>query len=90
MQFTFETSPARVVFGRGGLRAALPAEVERLGAQRLIVVADPSHEMLAREAHRPVRRGDGRLVHRRRAARARRPSPSAPSRSPGSAGPTPC
>ncbi|KAE8763923.1 maleylacetate reductase [Georgenia thermotolerans] len=53
MQFTFETSPARVLFGRGGLRAALPAEVERLGAQRLIVVADPAHEMLAREATAP-------------------------------------
>ncbi|TRW47256.1 maleylacetate reductase [Georgenia yuyongxinii] len=53
MQFSFETSPARVVFGRGTVRTALPEEVERLGIQRLLVVSARALEPLAREVTAP-------------------------------------
>ncbi|WP_127125695.1 maleylacetate reductase [Georgenia sp. SYP-B2076] len=53
MQFSFETSPARVVFGRGAVTSELQAEVERLGVERLMVVVDSTWELLARRVTAP-------------------------------------
>lgn len=53
MQFSFETSPTRVVFGRGTVRSGLPDEVERLGVERVLVVTDRALESLARTATAP-------------------------------------
>ena len=41
--FTYNANPARVIFGFGTLEQ-LPAEVERLGLQRVLVVATPQQE----------------------------------------------
>jgi hypothetical protein len=38
--FIYQMLPARVVFGRG-TSAALPAEAERLGLRRLLVLSTP-------------------------------------------------
>ena len=38
--FTYQANPARIVFGAGALRE-LPAEVERLGAKRALVLSTP-------------------------------------------------
>lgn len=53
MHFSFDTSPARVLFGRGTVQTALPPEVERMGLHRVLVVAGRSHEPLARQVTRP-------------------------------------
>ena len=53
MQFSFDTSPARVVFGRGTVQTALEAEVERMGLQRMLVVASRSHVVLAQRVTIP-------------------------------------
>lgn len=41
--FTYQANPTRVVFGFGAL-AQLPQEIERLGAQRALVLATPEQE----------------------------------------------
>jgi maleylacetate reductase len=43
--FVYQSQPARVVFGRGTL-AQLPAEAERLGLQRLLVLSTPEQAAL--------------------------------------------
>ncbi|GAA4427686.1 maleylacetate reductase [Georgenia halophila] len=43
MEFTFESAPARVVFGRGTARTALADEIARIGGSRVMVVADAGH-----------------------------------------------
>lgn len=53
MQFAFDTSPARVLFGRGTVRTALPAELVMLGLERLLVVAGRADEEHARRVIRP-------------------------------------
>ena len=46
MQFTYTALPGRVVFGAGAARSRLAAEIERLGAQRLLVIAaEPEREL---------------------------------------------
>ncbi|MFD1719695.1 iron-containing alcohol dehydrogenase [Georgenia deserti] len=52
-EFTFESGPARVVFGRGTVRTAPGEELARLGAGRVIVVADAGHRPLAELAMGP-------------------------------------
>ncbi len=44
--FIYQMLPARVVFGRG-TSAALPAEAERLGLRRLLVLSTPEQATLA-------------------------------------------
>lgn len=46
--FVYQMLPARVVFGRG-TRATLPAEAERLGLRRLLVLSTPEQAMLAEQ-----------------------------------------
>jgi maleylacetate reductase len=53
VEFTYETSPARVVFGRGTVRTALPDEVVRLGADRVMVVTGASNQALAHSSVAP-------------------------------------
>lgn len=53
MRFSYQSNPARMVFGRGTARSTLPIEVHRLGAQRLLVVTPRSHEGLARALTEP-------------------------------------
>jgi maleylacetate reductase len=48
LHFTYEQPPARVVFGVGSLET-LPAEVQRLGAQRTLVLSTPEQQTDARE-----------------------------------------
>lgn len=48
LAFTYNGQPARVIFGSGTL-SQLPAEVERLGLRRVLVLATPSQEA---DAHR--------------------------------------
>jgi len=45
--FTYTAHPSRIVFGAGALRQA-PAEVERLGAQRALVLSTPEQADAAR------------------------------------------
>ncbi|HZQ74103.1 MAG TPA: maleylacetate reductase [Burkholderiales bacterium] len=45
--FTYVALPARVVFGRGRI-AALPEEVERLGAKRALVLSTPGRSTMVR------------------------------------------
>jgi alcohol dehydrogenase class IV len=47
--FTFDALPGRVVFGIGSL-SGLPDEVDRLGATRVLVFADPTTKEIADEA----------------------------------------
>jgi alcohol dehydrogenase class IV len=47
MPFTYSANPSRVVFGAGAL-AQLPAEVERLGAHRALVLSTPEQADSAR------------------------------------------
>lgn len=47
MRFAHETLPQRVVFAAGGASAAVAAEVARLGAQRVMVIAAPAEAELA-------------------------------------------
>jgi len=53
VEFTYETSPGRVVFGRGTVRTALPDEVVRLGADRVMVVTGPFNQALAHTSVAP-------------------------------------
>ena len=46
--FTYNANPARVIFGSGTL-SQLPAEVERLGLERVLVLATPQQEADARD-----------------------------------------
>ena len=43
-RFTYEGSPVRVVFGPGTARTALAAEIERLDARRVLVIASTRDE----------------------------------------------
>ncbi|MGF1646077.1 MAG: maleylacetate reductase [Kineosporiaceae bacterium] len=45
--FTYDALPGRVVFGAGASRSALAAEVERLGATRVLVIAGEAEAALA-------------------------------------------
>jgi maleylacetate reductase len=47
--FTYQAHPARVIFGAGAL-AQLPAEIERLGARRALVLCTPGQIGLAESA----------------------------------------
>jgi maleylacetate reductase len=47
--FVHEQLPSRVVFGRGAARAQLAAEVERLGAERVLLIAAEPELPLAHE-----------------------------------------
>lgn len=47
MRFTHDTLPQRVVFASGEAPAAAAAEIERLGAKRVMVIAAPAEESLA-------------------------------------------
>lgn len=51
LEFTYRTLPNRVLFGPGRI-AALPAEVERLGARRALVLSTPGKRALAEDAAR--------------------------------------
>lgn len=48
-RFTYAGLPGRVVFGAGAARTELAGELERLGAERVLVVASRSAEPMARE-----------------------------------------
>jgi alcohol dehydrogenase class IV len=48
-RFVYQALPQRVLFGSGTL-AELPAEAERLGLSRLLVLSTPGHRALAGEA----------------------------------------
>lgn len=48
--FTFDANPARVVFGAGRL-AELPAELERLGIARALLLSTPEQRVLVDAAH---------------------------------------
>jgi alcohol dehydrogenase class IV len=50
-RFVFQGTPSRVVFAWGAL-ATLPAEVERLGARRALILATPEQRPLADEVAR--------------------------------------
>ncbi len=52
--FTYEALPGRVVFGAGSARTQLAAEVERLGAERLLLVAAGHEAPLADELAAPL------------------------------------
>jgi maleylacetate reductase len=51
--FTYAALPQRVVFG-AGTRSRLPAEVERMGASRILVLSTPGHRALAEEVSRSL------------------------------------
>jgi alcohol dehydrogenase class IV len=51
IEFTYRTLPNRVLFGPGRI-AALPAEVECLGARRALVLSTPGKRALAEDAAR--------------------------------------
>jgi Iron-containing alcohol dehydrogenase len=71
-QFTYDALPGRVVFGAGAGRRLLAAEVERLGASRLLLIATQQERPARRGALDGSRRPRRRRVHRRPPARARR------------------
>lgn len=52
-QFSYEALPGRVVFGAGTARTALAAELDRLEASRILLVATESGEALARHLAEP-------------------------------------
>jgi maleylacetate reductase len=52
-QFSYEALPGRVVFGSGASRTALAAELDRLEASRILLVATESGEALARRLAEP-------------------------------------
>ncbi len=58
-QFTYDALPGRVVFGAGGARTRLAAELEALGAERILLVAAESELALAQELAAPL---GGRVV----------------------------
>jgi len=47
MKFTHDTLPQRVVFASGAAQGAVAAEIERLGAKRVMVIAAPEEASLA-------------------------------------------
>jgi maleylacetate reductase len=49
LQFSYEPQPTRVVFGAGRLDQ-LAAEIERLGAARVLVLSTPGQRRLAEQA----------------------------------------
>ena len=51
--FTYAALPQRVVFG-AGVRARVAAEVEGIGAERVLVLSTPGHRALAEEVSRPL------------------------------------
>ncbi len=53
-RFSYDALPQRVVFGPGVAREGLGAELDRLGAQRALVVCTPEEEELARELSGPL------------------------------------
>jgi alcohol dehydrogenase class IV len=57
--FSYEALPGRVVFGPGRARHALVEEADRLGAQRIVLIATGREEPLARELAAPL---GGRIV----------------------------
>ena len=52
--FVYDALPGRVVFGAGTARTALGPEVERLGGTRVLLIATPREEPLARELCGPL------------------------------------
>jgi alcohol dehydrogenase class IV len=52
--FTYDALPGRVVFGAGAARSSLAAEVDRLGASRVLVIAAPAEAALADELTGPL------------------------------------
>ena len=48
LDFVFNISPMRVLFGAGS-RHRLDGELERLGARRVLLIADPAHRKLAQD-----------------------------------------
>jgi maleylacetate reductase len=54
LDFHYEALPGRVVFGAGAARRELTAEVERLDAHRVLLVATATEEPLARELAAPL------------------------------------
>jgi alcohol dehydrogenase class IV len=53
-EFHYDALPGRVVFGAGVARRELRAEADRLGVNRLLLVATESEEPLARELAAPL------------------------------------
>ncbi|MGW3375987.1 maleylacetate reductase [Streptomyces hydrogenans] len=51
--FTYDALSARVVFGPGAAVTRLPAEIDTLGAQRILLIAGASELTLARELSAP-------------------------------------
>ena len=48
MNFTYLSLPTRVVFGPGSIRS-LAAEVERLGARRVLLISTPGRAQMVRD-----------------------------------------
>jgi maleylacetate reductase len=48
-EFTYDALPARIVFGSGAARIRLAAEIERLGARRVLLVASERDTARVRE-----------------------------------------
>jgi maleylacetate reductase len=53
-EFHYDALPGRVVFGAGAARRELRAEADRLGVNRVLLVATESEEPLARELAAPL------------------------------------
>ena len=52
--FNYDALPGRVVFGTGSARSLLLTELERLGAQRVLLIAAESELALAQELAAPL------------------------------------
>ncbi len=52
--FAYDALPGRVVFGQGSAQAQLRAEVDRLGAQRILLIAAQSDLAIAQSCAEPV------------------------------------
>jgi maleylacetate reductase len=52
--FTYDALPGRVVFSPGASRDRLAGEVERLGAERILLIATEQERLLAEELARPL------------------------------------
>lgn len=59
--FAYEALPGRIVFGPGAARERLPGELERLGANRVLLVATGRERALAEELTAPL--GDRIVGH---------------------------
>lgn len=57
--FAYEALPSRVVFGAGASREKLADEVDRLGAQRVLIIATEREKDLVEDLAKPL---DGRLA----------------------------